>query len=77
MLLILECDEHCSWMKNCITILDIMFIKDAIITKFHHHCPPCYEEECQNYCGKGQMVLEVQGGTCRKKGIKKGDKLEY
>jgi uncharacterized membrane protein (UPF0127 family) len=77
MLFIMEGDEHCFWMKNCITNLDIIFIEDNIITKIHRNCPPCTEEECQNYCGKGEMVLEVQGGTCKSKNIQEGDLVEF
>lgn len=77
MLFIMDGDEHCFWMKNCITNLDIIFIKDDVITKIHHNCPPCLGEECGNYCGKGNMILEVEGGTCDRKNIRVGDKIEY
>lgn len=69
--------EHCFWMKNCITNLDIIFIKDDEITKIHHDCPPCLDNDCKNYCGIGDMVLEIQGGTCKRKGIEVGDVIEY
>ena len=68
--------EHCFWMKNCIIPLDIIFIKDDKISKIHHKCPPCKTEDCKSYCGKGEYVLEVKGGTCKKLGIKVGDLVE-
>jgi uncharacterized membrane protein (UPF0127 family) len=77
MLFMMGGDEHCFWMNNCIINLDIIFIKDDIITKIHHNCPPCKDDECRNYCGEGDMVLEVKGGTCKQKGISEGDELVY
>ena len=77
MLFIMSEGEHCFWMNNCIINLDIIFIKDDIITKIHHNCPPCKDDECRNYCGEGDIVLEVKGGTCKQKGISEGDGLVY
>ena len=51
--------------------------KDDIITKIHHNCPPCKTKDCENYCGEGDMILEVQGGTCKKLGIKSGDTIVH
>ena len=77
MLFVMDGDEHCFWMNNCITNLDIIFIENDVISKIHHNCPPCKDDECRNYCGMGNMILEVQGGTCIKKGIKAGDTVFY
>ena len=77
MLFMMGNGEHCFWMNNCIVNLDIIFIKDDIITKIHHNCLPCKDDECRNYCGEGDMVLEVKGGTCKQKGISEGDELVY
>jgi len=68
--------EHCFWMKNCTIPLDIIFIKNDKISKIHHDCPPCKTENCKSYCGKGEYVLEVKGGSCKKLGIKVGDLIE-
>jgi uncharacterized membrane protein (UPF0127 family) len=70
-----ESDVHCFWMKNCIISLDIIFIQKGTITKIHENCPPCVTDSCETYCGYGNLVLEVAGGTCAKLGIKKGDKM--
>jgi uncharacterized membrane protein (UPF0127 family) len=77
MLFLMKDTEHCFWMNKCIINLDIIFVHDGTITKIHHNCHPCKDDECINYCGIGNMVLEVLGGTCNKKGIKIGDKLIY
>jgi len=77
MLFIQENEEHCFWMKNCIIPLDIIFISDNTITKIHHNCPPCEDDICdEHYCGEGDLVLELMGGTCNKLGINEGDELE-
>ena len=65
------------WMKNCIIPLDIIMIKNNEITIIHHKCPPCETEDCDSYVGKGNIVLELYGGTCEKLGIKPGDSVEY
>jgi uncharacterized membrane protein (UPF0127 family) len=72
MLFLMDEDENCFWMKNCIISLDIIFIEGNIISKIHHNCPPCKTEECKNYCGEGRLVLEIEGGSARELEIKKG-----
>jgi uncharacterized membrane protein (UPF0127 family) len=52
-------------------------IEDDIITKIHHNCPPCKTKDCENYCGEGNMILELQGGTCKKSNINVGDKINH
>jgi uncharacterized membrane protein (UPF0127 family) len=69
--------RQCFWMKNCIIPLDIIMIYNNKITKIHHDCPPCVDEDCPTYCGGGNMVLELAGGTCIKLGIEEGDDVEY
>jgi len=73
MLFIMSEGQHCFWMKNCIISLDIIMIEDDVITKIHHNCPPCSTERCKRYCGDGNLVLEVVGGTCDKHNINEGD----
>jgi len=67
--------NHSFWMKNCIQHLDIIFIKDGVINKIHHNCPPCKTNDCDHYSGNGNFVLELNGGFCKKHGIKEGDEL--
>jgi uncharacterized membrane protein (UPF0127 family) len=67
--------HHSFWMKDCIQHLDIIFIKNGVITKIHHNCPPCKTNDCDHYQGNGNFVLELNGGFCKKHGIKEGDEL--
>ena len=73
MLFVMNSKEHSFWMKNCIIPLDIIFINGDKITKIHHNCPPCEDEDCKHYYGQGNYALELKGGTCKKLGIKTGD----
>jgi len=77
MLFIMSEGEHCFWMKNCIIPLDIIFIDNDTITEIHSNCAPCKTKDCENYCGEGDMILELQGGTCKDLGIKIGDKINH
>jgi uncharacterized protein len=77
MLFIMEPCQHCFWMKNCIIPLDIIFIENNKITKIHHNCDPCDSEECKNYCGTGDLILEIAAGTCKKYKIQEGDVLNF
>ena len=77
MLFFMDEDSSCFWMKNCIIPLDIIFINNRVITKIHHDCPPCNEDPCPSYCGRGNIVLELAGGTCDDLDIQAGDSVEY
>lgn len=70
-------DKQCFWMKNCIQNLDIIIIKNNVIVNIHYDCPPCVKEPCPSYCGNGNIVLEVEGGTCEMLGIEPGDVVHY
>lgn len=76
MLFLMGKGKHCFWMKNCITHLDIIFIKNGKISMIHHNCPPCKEkneQDCERYCGSGGLVLELKGNTCNLLDISEGD----
>ena len=75
MLFVMNSQEHCFWMKNCIIPLDIIFISDDKITKIHHNCQPSNDENLKSYCGYGDYIFEVEGGTCKNLGIRKGDNV--
>lgn len=70
-------NKQCFWMKNCIIPLDIIIIKNNVIVNIHHDCPPCKGDYCPSYCGNGNIVLELEGGTCDMLGIEPGDSVEY
>ena len=69
--------KQCFWMKDCIIPLDIIMIKNNVIVNIHHDCPPCNSENCPSYCGRGNIVLELAGGTCEELNIQPGDWVEY
>lgn len=70
-------NQQSFWTYECITMLDIIFIDNDIITEIHSMRNPCDDEnECVHYEGFGDKVLEVAGGTCQKLDIKKGDKIK-
>lgn len=75
MLFFMNSGDHAFWMKDCIISLDIIFIKNGVVNKIHHKCSPCFQEPCPNYIGNGDLVLELRGGSCKKMGIKEGDKV--
>lgn len=68
--------KHCFWMKNCIIPLDIVFIKNGKISKIYDNCKPCIGLDCKSYCGEGDIVVELEGGTCMNKNIIEGDVFE-
>lgn len=73
MLFLMDSGLHCFWMKNCVIPLDIIFINNKKISKIHHNCPPCKTKNCGNYCGTGDMILEINGGVSKELGISVGD----
>jgi uncharacterized membrane protein (UPF0127 family) len=77
MLFLMGGKKQCFWMKNCIIPLDIIMIKNDVIVNIHHNCPPCMDDDCSSYCGNGNIVLELKGGTCEELGIESGDLIEF
>lgn len=69
--------KQCFWMHKCIVPIDIIMINNNTITKIFHNCPPCHHGDCLSFCAKGNIVLELPGGTCKKTGIEKGNFVEY
>lgn len=77
LLFVMNRPESSFWMKNCIVPLDVVFIHDGKISKIHHSCKPCTTPTCQMYPGKGELVMEFPGGTCKSIGIKQGQKVVF
>ena len=75
MLFVMDKRNNSFWMKNCIIPLDVIFINDGKITSIHHSCEPCTKTPCKMYKGFGQLIIEVEGGTCKKNNFKKGDEV--
>jgi len=70
-------NKQCFWMKNCIVPLDILIIKNNVIVNIHENCPPCNDDDCPSYCGRGNIILEIPGNSCEELGIQPGDSVEY
>jgi uncharacterized membrane protein (UPF0127 family) len=70
-------EQRSFWMKGCIIPLDMIFVKDGVVTSIAHMCPPCAADPCPVYKGVGQQVIEVEGGVCRSLGIDVGDRVKY
>jgi len=77
LLFVMNAHESSFWMKNCIVPLDVIFIKNGKISKIHHNCPPCITDECKTYSGKGELVIEMLGGSCFALNIKRGAKVYF
>ena len=78
MLFLMGGKKQCFWMKDCLIPLDIIMIKNNVIVNIHHSCPPCNDKfDCPSYCGSGNIVLEVEGGTCEIQNIQAGDTVQY
>ena len=77
MLFMMGDGDHSFWMKNCIIPLDIIFIKNKKVNIIHHNCEPCRTNECERYSGDGDMILELEGGACRKYDIVEGDRVYF
>jgi len=79
LLFVMNTPTSSFWMKNCIIPLDIIFIKNNIITKIHHNCPPCesINNACKKYKGSGNLVIEIPGGLSKQLNIKKGNLVSF
>lgn len=65
------------WMRNTLLPLDMLFIKaDGTILNIHQRAIPG-DETGINSAGPVRAVLEVNGGTASRLGIKAGDKVEH
>ena len=64
---------HSFWTYRCLISLDIIFINKGIVTKIYHNANPCDDiTTCIEYKGYGDTVLELEGGFCKKEGIRQG-----
>jgi uncharacterized membrane protein (UPF0127 family) len=70
-------DKQSFWMKDCIIPLDILIIRNNVIVNIHYNCPPCNGNKCPSYGGNGNIVLEIEGGSCEYLEIEPGDTVEY
>jgi uncharacterized membrane protein (UPF0127 family) len=65
------------WMKNTEIPLDMVFAdSDARVIGIVENAEP-YSEQLLSVSGASQYVLEVNGGFCRRYGVKPGDRLKF
>lgn len=65
------------WMRNTLLPLDMLFIKaDGTILNIHQRAIP-HDESGVNSTGPVRAVLEVNGGTVSRLGIKPGDTVDH
>lgn len=65
------------WMRNTLIPLDMVFIKaDGTIQNIHQRAIP-KDESGINSTGPVRAVLELNGGTASRLGIKAGDRVEH
>lgn len=78
MLFVYDSEEfHSFWMKNTLIPLDMIFISsDLHIVGIVEDAEPLTTNS-RFVDGVSQFVLEVNGGFCRKMGIKAGSKLSF
>ena len=70
-----ESREQTFWMKNTFLPLDMIFIKpDGTILSIAERTVPLTETPVPSH-GNAKAVLEVNGGTAARLGIKPGDKV--
>jgi uncharacterized membrane protein (UPF0127 family) len=62
-------------MQDCKMSLDIIFINQGKIDSIHNDCPPCKQNNCPNYSGLADNVLEFPGGYCKKNNVNVGDEV--
>ena len=71
-------DTYSFWMKGMKFPLDIIWISDGRVVEISENLPPAIFPNLKTYSPTQpvNMVLEVNAGTVRSRGIKLGDPLE-
>jgi uncharacterized protein len=65
------------WMKNCKISLDMIFLRDGVVTAIQASAPPCTADPCPTY-GPDTVVdgvIELRGGRAAELGVKVGDRI--
>ncbi|PSB30872.1 hypothetical protein C7B69_08295 [filamentous cyanobacterium Phorm 46] len=65
------------WMKNCQISLDMIFLRDGVVTAIAAEAPPCTAEPCPTYGPDTAVdrVIELRGGRAAELGVKVGDRI--
>jgi uncharacterized protein len=66
------------WMKNCKISLDMIFLRDGVVTAIAAETPPCTADPCPTYGPDTPVdrVIEIRGGRAAELGVKVGDRIE-
>ena len=72
------------WMYHTLIPLDMIFVRDGKILRICENVPPCRSEnphDCALYPEEGDItvseVVEVNGGYCKRHGIKPSDTIKF
>jgi uncharacterized membrane protein (UPF0127 family) len=72
-------ESHPFWMKNCRVALDIIWLDENLqVVEIAHDQKPCPTQgDCQSVVPMraARYVLEVAGGTARREGLERGDRV--
>jgi len=65
------------WMKNCKISLDMIFLRDGVVTAIEVSAPPCTADPCPTYGPDTAVdrVIELRGGRAAELGVKVGDRI--
>ena len=65
------------WMKNCKISLDMIFLRDGVVTAIAPESPPCTTDPCPTYGPDTAVdrVIELRGGRAAELGVKVGDRI--
>ena len=65
------------WMKNCQIALDMIFLRDGVVTAIEVSAPPCTTDPCPTYGPDTAVdrVIELRGGRAAELGVKVGDRI--
>ena len=66
------------WMKNTLIPLDIVYVRDGVVTNVVAEAPPCEADPCPSYPSDGKVdtVLELPAGRAAELGITGGATLD-
>jgi len=65
------------WMKDTLIPLDIVYVRDGVVTNVVADAPPCEADPCPSYPSDGKVdtVIELPAGRAAELGIAAGDTL--
>ena len=63
------------WMKDTLIPLDIVYVRDGVVTNVVAEVPPCEADPCPSYPSDGKVdtVVELRSGRAAELGITTGD----